>query len=158
MVLLCSAALTHSQSNQTDASLARSKQAQIFQSQGFQPVFCFAGQVKIIGKRLSRSPFSVLTANDDMKCCGTPVRSGRTDQHGHFLIEPLPQGRYFAKFVAGGQEELVAFAVVPGYEHCDGTHLEINFSKTGNGTIQDHIDINDSGEPCQQDEPHCYRK
>jgi hypothetical protein len=70
----------------------------------------------------------------------------------------MPQGRYFAKFESNGSEKLVSFAVVPGYERCDGTHLEINFSKVGKVKIQDHIDINDSGEDCLENEPHCYRK
>jgi hypothetical protein len=77
---------------------------------------------------------------------------------GHFLVEPLPEGRYFAKFKSNGSEDLVSFAVVRSYDRCDGSHLEINFSKAGKATIQDHIDINDSGEPCQASEPLCYRK
>ena len=73
-------------------------------------------------------------------------------------MEPLPEGRYFAKFKSKGSDDLVSFAVVQSYEWCDGTLLEINFSKTGKGTIQDHVDISDSGEDCQEYEPQCYRK
>ena len=138
--------------------LARLKKAQTYASQGFKPVFCFAGQVKIEGKRLSRQPFSLLTPDEDMKCCGKLVRNGQTDQHGHFLIEPLAEGRYFAKFKSGGSDEVTGFAVVDSYERCGSTHLEINFSKSGKATIQDYADINDSGEECKEYEPQCYRK
>jgi hypothetical protein len=158
-VLLLSATAGHPQSNRADANLPPWKQAQIFRSEGFQPVFCFTGQVKVAGKRLSRHPYSLFTPDEEMRCCGTLLKSARTDRHGHFLVEPMPQGRYFVKFESGGSEELVSFAVVPGYERCDGsTHLEINFSKTGKVTILSHIDINDSGEDCLENEPHCYRK
>lgn len=92
------------------------------------------------------------------KCCGTLLKNARTDQHGHFLVEPLPEGRYFAKFKPNGSDDLVSCAVVQSYERCDGTYLEINFSEDGKVTIQDHIDIIDSGEDCQEYEPHCYRK
>lgn len=138
--------------------MARLKKAQAYSSEGFEPVFCFAGQVKIETKRLSRQPFWVFAPDQDRKCCGTLVKSARTDQHGHFLIEPLPEGRYFAKFKANGSDDLVSFAVTESYERCDGTHLEITFSKAGKATIQDHIDIDDSEEGCQAYEPQCYRK
>ena len=59
---------------------------------------------------------------------------------------------------AESNDLLISFAVVESYERCDGTHLEINFSKTGKGTMQDHVDINDSGEHCQASAPQCYRK
>jgi len=158
VVFLVWATALYPQSNQLDATMARLKRSQAYASEGFEPVYCFAGQVKVAGKRLSREIFSVFAADQERKCCGTLLKTARTDQHGHFLIEPLPEGRYFAKFKTNGSDDLVSFAVVEGYERCDGTHLEINFSKVGKGTIQDHIDIDDSGEPCREYQPHCYRK
>ena len=153
-----SATAMYLQSNQPDAMMARWKKSQTYASEGFAPVSCFAGQVKVEGKRLSRQPFSLFAPNQDRKCCGTLLKSMRTDQHGHFLAEPLPEGRYFAKFKSKDSDDLVSFSVVETYERCYGTHLEINFSKAGKGTIQDYIDINDSGDDCKEYEPHCYRK
>jgi hypothetical protein len=157
-ILLISATAMYAQSNQPDAMMARWKKAQIYASEGFEPISCFAGQVKIKGKRLSREPFSLFAPDQDQKCCGTLLKSARTDQHGHFLVEPLAEGRYFAKFKSKGSDDLVSFAVVQSYERCDGTHAEINLAKTGKGTIQDHVDINDSSEDCEENEPDCYRK
>jgi hypothetical protein len=158
VIFLVSATAIYAQFNQPDDMMARWKKARSYASEGFEPVACFAGQVKIEGKRLSQQSFSLFAPNQDRKCCGTLLKSARTDRHGHFLLEPLPEGRYFAMFKTSGSDDLVSFAVVQGYERCDGTHLEINFSKSGKGTIQDHVDINDSGEVCQEYEPDCYRK
>lgn len=157
-VCVVSAAAVYPQSNQSDAMMGRWKKAQTYASQGFQPIFCFAGKVKVTGKRLSKQPFALFSPDQDGKCCGALLKSARTDQHGHFLVEPLPEGRYFAKFQSNGSDDLVSFAVVESYDHCGGTHLEINFSNNGKGRVQDHIDINESGEPCQESEPDCYRK
>jgi hypothetical protein len=157
-IFLVSATAAHPQSNQSDAMMARCKKAQTYASEGFQPISCFAGQAKVEGKRLSRQPFSLFASDQDRKCCGTLVKSGRTDQHGHFLVEPLPEGRYVGKFNFNGSDFLISVAVVQSYERCDGTHLEINFSRTGKDTVQNYIDINDSGEDCQEYEPYCYRK
>ena len=154
--LLVSAYTAYPQS--ADATLARLKQAQMYSAEGFRPIFCFAGQVKAHGKRLSRQPFSVFAADQDKKCCGELIKNARTDQHGHFVVEPLSQGRYFAKFSFGGSEEPVRFAIVDAYQECGSSHLEINFSKAGEGRIQEYIDINDSGEPCLEYQPQCYRK
>jgi hypothetical protein len=155
--LVCATAVC-SQSDPSDATISRVKKSRTYAAEGFEPVFCFAGQVKVEGKRLSRRPFSVSSPDEDRRCCGPVLKTAQTDQHGHFLVEPLPEGRYFAKFKSNGSEDLVSFAVVRSYDRCDGSHLEINFSKAGKATIQDHIDINDSGEPCQASEPLCYRK
>ena len=157
-VFLVSATAMCPQSNQPGAMMARLKKAQTYAAEGFEPVSCFAGQVKVEGKRPSRQPFSLFAPDLEKKCCGTRLKSARTDQHGHFLVEPLPEGEYFAKFNSNGSDNLVSFAVVESYERCDGTHLEISFLKTGKATIQDHIDINDSREDCQEYEPNCYRK
>jgi hypothetical protein len=155
---LISATAVYPQSSKPDAMMERWRKAQIYASEGYEPVSCFAGQVKVKGKRLSQQPFSLFAPDQDTKCCGTLLKTSRTDEHGHFFVEPLAEGRYFAKFKSQSSDDLVGFAVVQSYERCDGTHLEINFSKTGKSTIQDHIDINDSGERCQEYEPQCYRK
>ena len=128
------------------------------QSEGFEPVYCFGGQIKSNGKRLRLRTFSLFTPDTDMKCCGTLLNNGRTDQHGHFLIEPLPQGRYFVKFNTDNSEAVVRFAIVRGYEQCKGAHVEIGLSKAGQPAILNYIDINDSGEECQESDPHCFRK
>ena len=139
-------------------SIGETSQAQKYASEGFEPISCFAGQVRVEGKRLSRQPFSLFVPDQEPKCCGALLKSAQTDQHGHFLVEPLPEGRYFAKFKSNGSDDMVSFGVVQSYERCDGTPLEIKLSKAGKATIQDHIDINDSGEPCEESQPHCYRK
>jgi hypothetical protein len=156
LILLFSASVGRPQS--ADEMLARLNRARMYAAQGFEPVFCFAGQVKVEGKRLSREPYSVFVSDENMKCCGRVVKDGQTDQHGHFLVEPLTEGKYFAKFRSKGSEHLASFAVVDSYQRCGSTHLEINFPRTGGGTIQDHVDINDSGEDCREYEPQCYRK
>jgi hypothetical protein len=157
-VLLVSTTAAYQESNQPDATMVRWKRAQAFALEGFEPVSCFAGQVKVRGRRVSRQPLSLFAVDREMKCCGTLLKSAQTDQHGHFLIEPLPEGRYFAKFQYKGSDNLVSFAVVEGYQRCGSTHLEINFSAAGKRKIQDYIDINDSGEDCKDSEAHCYRK
>ncbi len=85
------------QSQPTD-SYPRWTKAQKYAAEGFKPVDCFAGQGRVHGKRIVRQPFSVLATNDDMKCCGKLLKSARTDEHGHFLIEPMSEGEYFAQF------------------------------------------------------------
>src|SRR5215472_14994514 len=157
-ILFVSATAAHQQSNQPEPTNVRWKKAQAYASEGFQAVSCFAGQVKVRGKRFSRHPFALFAADQDRKCCGALVKSGQTDQHGHYLIEPLPEGRYFAKFPYKGSDDLVRYAVVEDNQSCGPTHLEINFSAAGKGTIQDFIDLNDSGEGCKEYEPQCYRK
>ena len=83
--------------------------------------WCFAGLVRANGKRLTYSAFEVSVPKDELSCCGTLVRRGKTDQHGHFLIEPLSAGRYYAKFKSHGIEEAVGFAVREGYARCDAS-------------------------------------
>jgi hypothetical protein len=137
---------------------ARLKKAQAYSAEGVKPISCFAGQAKVAKKRLSRELFSVFAPDQDRKCCGTLIKSAQTDQHGHFFVEPLAEGRYFAKFTYRSSDHFISFAVVESYSRCGGTHLEVNFSKAGEDTIQDCIDIDDSGEPCDEYEPRCYRK
>jgi hypothetical protein len=134
------------------------EQAQIYKSEGFEPVYCFGGQAKSEGKPLRHSPFSLFTPDGEMKCCGTLLNHGRTDQHGHFLIEPLAQGRYFVKFNTRDSEAVVAFAIVRSYERCAAAHVEIGFLKSGEPAILNYIDINDSGAECRESDPHCFRK
>ena len=144
---------------QAPDSLARWRKAQQYASEGFTPVDNFAGQVRVGSKRLSRQPFSVFAANGEMKCCGKLVASGQTDAHGHFFVEPLAEGRYFAKFEANDGEHLASVAVMQSYDRCSGaTHVEIDFLNPKKPTIQTFVDIIDSGEPCKEGEPQCFRK
>ena len=155
-VLLVSAPVLYPQSS--EVMMARLKKAQAYSSEGFNPISCFAGQVKIEKKPLSGQPFSVFAPEQDKRCCGTLLKSAQTDQHGHFLVEPLSEGKYFAQFKSNGSVDLISFAVVDSYARCDGTHLEINFSKTGESTVRDYVDINDSGQDCLEYRLQCYRK
>jgi hypothetical protein len=109
-VLLVPANAVYPQSNQAEAMMARWKKSQTYASEGFQPFSCFAGQVKVEGKRLRQQPFSLFAPDQNTKCCGALLKSGRTDQHGHFLVEPLHEGRYFVRFesVAGTMWLLVS--------------------------------------------------
>jgi hypothetical protein len=65
---------------------------------------CFAGQVKVRGKRIMREPVSVFLPDDNQKCCGTLVKNARTEEHGLFFVEPLREGEYFAQFEFRGAE------------------------------------------------------
>jgi hypothetical protein len=136
----------------------RWSKAQKYAAEGFEPVDCFAGQVRIRGKRVARQPFSVFAPNGDMKCCGKLLKSARTDEHGHFLVEPMVEGEYFAQFELKGDHYNANFAIIEGYRRCDGTHIEVNFSDTNNAKVESFVDIDDSGEGCQENEPRCYRK
>jgi hypothetical protein len=139
-------------------SYRHSTQAQKYAAKGFEPLDCFAGQVKIRGKRIKEQPFSVFLPNGDTKCCGTLLKSGRTDEHGHFLLEPMQEGEYFAQFEFKGVQYITNFAVIDSYQRCDGTHVEIDFSDAKKAKIQSFVDIYDSGEACRASEPQCYRK
>ena len=132
--------------------------AQKYAAEGFHPLDCLAGQVRVRGKRVAQEAFTVFRPDAAMKCCGTLIRKGRTDQHGHFFVEPMQEGEYFVQFHYRGTEYVTNFAVIEGYEQCDGTHIEVNFSNPKKPVIETFVDINDSGEPCEEDEPHCYRK
>ena len=137
----------------------RLAKAQKYASEGFTPIDCFAGQVKVLGKRIMREPVSVFLLTDNQKCCGTLVKSARTDQHGHFFIEPLREGEYFARFQFRGVEHVASFAVVESYDQCGGNdYVQINFSEPNKANIQESIWINDSGRACAENEPQCYRK
>ena len=123
------------------------------------PIDCFAGQVKVRGKRIMRQPVSVFLPDDNQKCCGTLVKSARTDEHGHFFVEPLREGEYFAQFQFRGAEHVASFAIVESYDRCGGSdYVQINFSDPNKAHIQESIWINDSGRECAENEPQCYRK
>jgi len=137
----------------------RLAKAQKYDSEGFTPIDCFAGQVKVRGKRVARELFSVLLPDDNKKCCGTIVRNARTDKHGHFLVEPMGEGEYYAQFHFKGVEHLASFAILEGYNRCDGSdYVRINFSDPKEAQVQEYIWINDSGRECEEYEPQCYRK
>ncbi len=137
----------------------RLTKAQKYAAEGFTPVDCFGGQVKVRGKRIMREPFSVFLPDDNKKCCGTLVKSARTDEHGHYFVEPLREGEYFVQFQFGGDEHVASFAIVETYDRCRGSdYVQINFSDPNKAQIQESIWINDSGRECRESEPQCYRK
>jgi hypothetical protein len=139
-------------------SYPRWARAQKYAAKGVEALDCFAGQVRIQGKKVKEQPFSVFVPNAEMKCCGRLVKRGQTDDHGHFLVEPMDDGEYFAQFELKGVPYVANFAIISSYHRCDGTHVEIDFSETNRARIQSYVDINDSGEECQENEPRCYRK
>jgi hypothetical protein len=143
---------------ETKAMYPRMAKAQAYEAKGFHSLDCFAGQVRIRGKRLSRQSFSVFRSGGDMKCCGEKVAVGRTDMHGHFLLEPLTEGEYFAVFDSDGTQYTVSFAVIEGYQRCAGTHVELNFTAANQCSLQAYADLDDSETDCSEDSPACYRK
>ena len=132
--------------------------AQKYAAEGFEPVDCFAGQVRVRGKKIKRETFSVFLPSAGKKCCGSLVKSGTTDGHGHFLVEPMQEGEYFAQFEFKGVQYTENIAIVESYRRCDGTHVEVDFSDVKTAKLQNYVDLNDSDEPCRESEPLCYRK
>ena len=132
--------------------------AQKYVGTGFQVVDCFAGQVQIRGRKLRKQPFALFVPKPDNYCCGTVLKRGQTDAHGHFLVEPLEEGKYFARFQQNGVEYTAKVAVIDSYQRCDGTHVEIDFLDRTKAKLQSYVDIDDSGEPCRETEPRCYRR
>jgi len=132
--------------------------AQKYLATGFEPIDCFGGWVRVKGKPLKRQSFSVFSPNSEMKCCGTLVKSERTDDHGHFLVEPMQEGEYYAQFDSNGSQYVTNFAVVLSYQRCEASHVELNFSDTHEVEIQSFMDIDDSGQECQPTQPNCFRK
>ncbi|MGA9354816.1 MAG: carboxypeptidase-like regulatory domain-containing protein [Terriglobales bacterium] len=142
-----------------ESKYPRIAKAQKYTSEGFTPVDCFAGQAKVRGKRVKRELYSVFLPDDNKKCCGTPVKSARTDEHGHFFVEPLREGEYFVQFQFKGVGQLASFAILESYESCsEAAYVEINFSAPSKAQIQESIWINDSGQECEGNEPQCFRK
>ena len=132
--------------------------AQKYAAEGFEPLDCFGGQARVRGKRIVRQTFSVFAPNSDMRCCGEVIKTARTDEHGHFLAEPMAEGKYFAEFEFKGVQHITSFAIIDSYQRCDGTHVEVEFSDANKAKIGSFVDIDDSGEPCRESEPRCYRK
>ncbi|MGB8886288.1 MAG: hypothetical protein WCC87_06160 [Candidatus Korobacteraceae bacterium] len=137
---------------------SQSAESQAQQPGEFQQVWCFAGQIRVNGKRLTRQPFEVFAAKDNLACCGELIKSSRTDEHGHFLVEPLLAGKYYAKFENRSSEEIVSFAVRQNYQKCDWSHLEIKFLPDGKSTMQEYADVDYDKKNCNQDDPACCRK
>jgi hypothetical protein len=115
-VLLLLLLATPSVAQQPAEMYPRWAKAQRYAAEGFKPVDCLAGQVKVRGKRIAQEPFSLFLPDGDKKCCGTLVRSARTDKHGHFVVEPLQEGEYFAQFHFKGIEHVASFAVLASYD------------------------------------------
>ena len=70
----------------------------------------------------------------------------------------MQEGEYFARFDYRGENYVTAFAVIQNYDRCDGTHIEVSFSNPKTPIIKTFVDIDDSGEACQENEPRCYRR
>jgi hypothetical protein len=132
--------------------------SQVSQGERFERIWCFAGQVRVNGKQLTFRSVQVFVPNNDQACCGKLVRQGKTDQHGHFLIEPLEAGEYYAKFDNRGQQEVVGFGVLQRYDKCDAGHVEIRFLPDGRSTIQQYIDLDVDLSACDPEEAACYRR
>jgi len=94
-VCVVSAAAVSPQSTQSEPCWCDGKKAQTYDSQGSQPILCFAVQVKVVGKRLPRKSFALFSPDQDGKCCGALLKSAWAEQHGHFLVEPLVEGQVF---------------------------------------------------------------
>jgi hypothetical protein len=158
-LLLIVALYTSQEQTRTSDPYPRLSKAKEHAAKGFEPVDCFAGQARVLGKRIVRQPFSIYAAKEDLKCCGELVRTATTDAHGHFVVEPMSEGEYFAQFQFKGAQHVTKFAVIDSYQSCsEASHIEINFSDAATAKIQSFVDINDSGEPCQGTEPNCFRK
>ena len=145
-------------SSQTPDFYRRYNQAQKYVGSGFDTVDCLAGQALVGGKPLKDQVYSILRPTSDMKCCGDSVASGRTDHHGHLLVEPLEEGKYFAKFQLKGITYVAKIAVIDSYKRCDGSFVTLDFSSPDQVKVQNAVVINDSGEECSESAPECYRK
>ncbi len=137
---------------------ARLAKAQEYMAKGFYPVDCFAGQARVRQKRLSRRSLTVFRPNAEMKCCGEAVKNGRTDGHGHFVIEPLAEGEYFAQFEADGIEYAASFAVMQDYDRCGAEFVELDFSAANQYSLQTFVAVDGRQEDCSEDAAACYRK
>jgi hypothetical protein len=149
---------TGQEASRMEEMYPRWAKAQKYAAEGFEPLDCFAGQVRVRGKKVTREQFSVFLPDPSKKCCGPLVKSLRTDEHGHFLVEPMQEGEYFAEFEFKGVWYTENFAIINSYRRCDATHVVVDFSDANTAKLQSYVDINDSDEPCRQSEPQCYRK
>ena len=93
-----------------------------------------------------------------MKCCGERVASGTTDAHGHFFVEPLSEGEYFAQFTGKAVVYTTNFAVIDGYDKCSVMYVEINFSAPDQCSLQTYIAVDYDEKNCPEDDAACYRK
>jgi len=133
--------------------------AQVGNTANFPPLRCFAGQIRVDGKKMKRRPYQLFKAKDDSSCCGDLVKTGRTDEHGHFFVEPLNKGRYYAKFETQEAERTVSFALINTYKKCDASFVEIRIAKDGSTSVQNYVGVDEAGGPeCDENEPSCYRK
>ena len=131
---------------QAEQMYPRWAKAQRYAAEGFTPVDCFAGQVKVRGRRIAQESFSIFLAEGCKKCCGTPIRSAQTDKHGHFVVEPLLEGEYFAQFHFKGVEHVARFAILAGYDRCGASdYVQVNFAEPNKAEVLESIWINDSG-------------
>jgi hypothetical protein len=143
---------------QTKTMYPRIAKAQAYEAKGFHPLDCFAGQVRIRGKRLSRLSFTVFRPDGDMKCCGEIVRNGWTDSHGHFVVEPLAAGEHFAQFESKGTEYTASFAVMQKYDRCGAEFVELNFTAANQYALQTLVTVDGDEKDCSEDDPGCYRR
>jgi hypothetical protein len=126
-------------------------------SKKFTSIKCFAGEVRVDGKRLTFQSYEVVLSSEKGECCGGVVRKGKTDQHGHFVIEPLQAGTYYAKFNSRGREDIVGFRV-SSYDKCRGGHVEIKFLPDGTSTIQQYLDLDVDMSDCDPEQASCFRR
>lgn len=120
---------------------------------GFPPVTRWGGQAKLRGKLLVGQPYTIVRNGSD-----APIAQAHTDQHGHFLVEPLTQGEYIARFEVQSQRYSVKFGIPNGYQRCEqASHVEIHFDDNKKPLLQTFLDINDSGTPCTPSAPECFR-
>lgn len=143
---------------QTKAIYPHMAKAQEYAAKGFFPLDCFAGQVRVRGKRLSRQSFTLFRPIAELKCCGEKIAVGRTDAHGHFVIEPLSGGEYFGVFDSEETNYTVRFAVIQSYQRCDGTHVELKFSAANQCSLQTYADVDYNEKDCSEEDAACYRK
>jgi hypothetical protein len=62
-------------------------------------------------------------------------------------------------FISKGSSTSGSFAVLASYDQCDeSAYVQINFAEQSKVQIQESIWINDSEQPCEENEPQCFRK
>ena len=73
-------------------------------------------------------------------------------------IRGHPAGQCTVRCALAPTEYISSIVIPKPYERCGPTHVELNFSGTDKYTLQEYVDINDSGEPCTESKPQYYRK
>jgi hypothetical protein len=137
---------------------SRWAKAQKYAAQGFEPIDCFAGQVRVHGKRVVREQFSVFAPDLGDRCCGKLIKTAQIDSHGHFFVEPLEEGPYFAQFEFKGAQHATSFAIIQKYDRCGSAFVEINFDNPKKPELQSFIEVDGPEGDCGENEPQCYRK